>query len=170
MAYRTYIPQPPLSNLVDLFWSDEVHDPPHALECVLPTGRMEMVVTLLDDEIRVSDRRDRRRPRGFRGGLVCGAHSGHFVIDTARPSSVVGVHFKPGGSFPFLGVPASELRDANVPLEALWGPKAGRLRERLLEAETPEGQVPRPRRGSPGAATKAAGAASRRRLRARGVR
>jgi AraC-like DNA-binding protein len=35
-------------------------------------------------------------------------------------------------------MPASELHDVQVPLDALWGSTAGELRDRLLEAETPE--------------------------------
>lgn len=136
MTYLTYIPQPPLSELVDLFWADKGYDPPHAKERVFPSGTMELVVNLLNDEIRVSDRRERDRPRSFRGALICGAHSGHFVIDTTHRASMVGVHFKPGGAFPFLGLPASELRDTNVSLETLWGSKADELRDQLLEAET----------------------------------
>jgi AraC-like DNA-binding protein len=46
------------------------------------------------------------------------------------------VHFKPGGAFPFLGIPAADLADNHVDLETLWGPSAGRLRERLCEART----------------------------------
>jgi AraC-like DNA-binding protein len=50
--------------------------------------------------------------------------------------SVVGVHFKPGGAFPFLGVPAGELRNAQVPLDALWGRQARELTEQILGATT----------------------------------
>jgi AraC-like DNA-binding protein len=60
------------------------------------------------------------------------------VIDTASQASTVGVHFKAGGPQPFLGVSAGELRDADVPLDALWGTKATELRGRLLEAQMPE--------------------------------
>ncbi len=48
----------------------------------------------------------------------------------------MGVHFRPGGAFPFLGAPASELADAHVDLEGIWGTSAMDLRERLCEAKT----------------------------------
>src|SRR5262249_5650115 len=49
-----------------------------------------------------------------------------------------GVAFKPGGTAPFMRVPAHETCDADVPLEALWGQRrAGTLRERLLESDSP---------------------------------
>jgi hypothetical protein len=47
---------------------------------------------------------------------------------------MIGVHFKPGGAFPFLGLPASELADTHVDLETIMGPAARELRERLSEA------------------------------------
>jgi AraC-like DNA-binding protein len=70
--------------------------------------------------------------------LIGGAHSEFFVIDTASQASVIGVHFKPGGAFPFFKLPASELHNTHVSLETLWGALANDLREQLLEATTPE--------------------------------
>jgi len=138
MIYRTYIPRPPLSDFVNLFWLYECHDPPHAKERVLPTGTMELVIDLREEELRVYDGQNPEQFRSFRTTIICGAHSEPFVIDTASQASVMGVHFKPGGAFPFLRLPAGELRNAHVSLETLWGGKAVELRDRLLEAETPE--------------------------------
>jgi AraC-like DNA-binding protein len=115
-------PRPSLSEFVELFWLYEGDPRPHARERVLPTGTLELVIDLRD---------------GVGGAVICGAHSQSFVLDTARQVAVLGVHFKPGGAFPFLRPPAGELHDAHVPLDALWGPRAAELRERVLEAPTP---------------------------------
>jgi len=123
---------------VELFWSYEGPGPPHAKERCLPTGTVELVVDLRKDELRVYGGQDHERFRSFRTALICDAHSEPFVIDTASQASVMGVHFRPGGAFPFLGLPAEELRNAHASLETLWGAKAAELRDRLLEAETPE--------------------------------
>ncbi len=138
MTYRTYIPQPPLSDFVDLFWLYEGHDPPHAKERLLPTGTVELVTDLREEELRVYDGQNRGQFQSFRTALVCGPHSEPFVIDAASQDQILGVHFKPGGAFPFLGLPATELHNAHVSLEVLWGTKAAELRDRLLEAGTPE--------------------------------
>ncbi|MBJ6765533.1 helix-turn-helix transcriptional regulator [Myxococcaceae bacterium JPH2] len=51
------------------------------------------------------------------------------------PPGTIGLHFKPGGAYPFFGVPISELTNRVVPIEALWSRAEGqRLRERLTEA------------------------------------
>ena len=138
MVYLVHTPKPPLSDFVELFWSNEGYNPPHARERILPTGTTELVINLLNDEIRVSDRRNLHRPRSFRRSLICGPHSEYFVIDTTQQSSMVGIHFKPGGNFPCLRLPASELRDTSESLDVLWGSDADELRDQLLEAETPE--------------------------------
>jgi catechol 2,3-dioxygenase-like lactoylglutathione lyase family enzyme len=137
MVSPTHIPRTPLSDFVEVFWQYDGLDPSHARERCVPTGTMEIVVDLRDDEMRAYDRRSAYRPQKLRGPLVCGAHSGFFVIDTTGQASTIGVHFKPGGAFPFLA-PAGELGDALVPLESLWGAKAAKLRDRLLDAATAE--------------------------------
>jgi AraC-like DNA-binding protein len=138
MILRTYIPRPPLSEFVDLFWHCEGTPPAHAQERLLPDGSMELVFNLRDDLLRVYEPQKTKSFRSFRGAVVCGPRSEFFVIDTAQQRSLVGVHFKPGGAFPFLGLPANELQGTHVSLETLWGTQAADVRERLLEATTVE--------------------------------
>lgn len=136
--HRTYIPQPPLSAFVDMFWLYEGQQQQHARERRLPDGSMELVINLREDTLRVYDRQHHDQFQSFRGGLISGAHSEFIVLDTTCLSSIIGIHFKPGGAFPFLTLPAGELHDEIVSLETLWGTTASDLREQLLEASTPE--------------------------------
>ena len=136
MNVQTYFPPPPLSDFVDRFWFYQGYTQPHAKERLLPTGTIELVINLREDELRVYDRQDPQRFRRFPGAMICGAQTDYFVIDTAHQESILGVHFKRGGAFPFLKLPAHELRNEHVSLEVLWGITAGELRERLLEART----------------------------------
>ena len=137
MAYHTYTPSPLLSNFVEVIWFYEGFTPAHAKERKLPDGQMGLVINLREDSFRTYDRHDPRKFETSRGCLVSGVQSEFIVIDTANQASILGVHFKPGGGFPFFGMPASELHDVQVPLDALWGSTAAELRERLLETETP---------------------------------
>lgn len=125
MLHRAIVPPPPLSDFVALLWLYEGFAPPHPKERLLPTGTVELVI-------------DMRAETAGNGAVVCGAHSQFFEIETAVEASVVGVHFKPGGAFPFFAPPLGELRNLNVGLDDLWGTHAGDLRERLLLARTPE--------------------------------
>lgn len=119
-----------------MLWYYENAIPPHEKERVLPTGTVEMVINLHDDALRVYDGINPERLENLGGSLVCGAHSGFFVIDTASQARSMGVAFKPGGALPFLGLSAGELQDTHVPLDALWESGAETLRYRLLEAAT----------------------------------
>jgi AraC-like DNA-binding protein len=136
MFYRSYIPAPPLCQFIDRFWlcSDT---PEHPRERILPSGTIELVINLQGDEIRIYDPSDPDCSRRYSGAVVSGPYRRFFVIDPQQHASIMGVHFRPGGATPFLGVSARELTDAHVDLENLWGPTAAELRERLWTATTP---------------------------------
>jgi len=59
----------PLSDFVEMLWQYDGPDPPHARERCLPTGTVEIVVSLRDDA-RAYDRQNASRPRGFCGELA----------------------------------------------------------------------------------------------------
>src|SRR5262249_28508713 len=136
MFLRTYTPGPPLDAYIDRFWlfSDT---PPHPRERILPSGTVQLVINLTDDEIRIFDASDPVRPRRYSGSAVAGPYSNFFQIDPLVHASLIGVHFRPGRAVPVLGVPVSELADTHVDLENLWGRPAAELRERLCTAATP---------------------------------
>ena len=127
-------PKPPLTEFVDSFWLYKGQHPQHTTERILPTGTFELVINLRQNELRFYDGERRENCSRFSGAVVSGAHGHGFT--PAEETSIIGVHFKPGGAFPFLGLPAGELADTHVDLETLWGPSAVRLREHLYEART----------------------------------
>ena len=138
MLIRHYVPRPPLSDFVDLFWLYQGYTQPHHKERLLPNGSMELVVNLKDDQARVYDPRNSSRFQATHGAILIGVQSEFFVIDTAQQMSVIGVHFKPGGAFPFFKLPAGEFHNQHLSLDRAWGTAAHHLRDRLLEAPTPE--------------------------------
>jgi AraC-like DNA-binding protein len=138
MMHSTYIPGPPLSDFVDMFWFYEGGVPQHAKERVLPSGCAQLFVNLQEDRFRVYDPQDQDKCISFRGCLMSGPHSEFVVIDTANQASIIGIAFKPGGAFPFFNSPARGLHNLQVPLELLWGRQANDLRGQLLEAKTTE--------------------------------
>lgn len=95
--------------------------PPHRIAHLLPAGTLEVVIDLDDDQIRIH--RDGRVAR-HGGAVVSGAYRSYFSTDTRMPGARIGVHFRPGGAWPFLGVPPGELADTHVDLAALWGARA----------------------------------------------
>lgn len=130
MFYLTYSPGPPISEFVDYFWLFEGGQTPRK-ERIVPSGTMELVINLRDDEVRIYDPDQPEKHRRFSGAVQSGTYSSIFVVDAMQHESMLGVHFKPGGAFPFLGALASELSDAHANLADLWGRSALDLRERL---------------------------------------
>jgi AraC-like DNA-binding protein len=122
MSSFVYVPRPPLSHFVEMIWLYEHYGAGHPRERVLPTGTTELVIDLDGDH---------------RAPVIAGPSSEFFTITTADRPSLLGVHFRPGGAFPFMRPPAGELHNLQVSLDALWGRRADELRDRVLEARTP---------------------------------
>jgi AraC-like DNA-binding protein len=115
-----YAPRAPLSEFVALFWHWRGHTAPRSTERLLPMATMELVVRL---------------GGGKPGGGVSGPHSEVFFLERTADDELLGVHFKPGGALPFLGVPAGDLHNRSVTLDDLWGERnAARIVARLYEA------------------------------------
>ena len=77
----------------------------------------------------------------FRNGgradlTVIGPRTRALLKDASGFVSAVSLSFKPAWSAALLGVPAHELTDAFVSLEALWGPSARDLAGELLDAKS----------------------------------
>ncbi|HUO66944.1 MAG TPA: DUF6597 domain-containing transcriptional factor, partial [Gammaproteobacteria bacterium] len=117
-----YTPRGPLSDFVALFWHWRGHSSPRSTERLLPMPTMELVFQLGGGRI---------------GGGVAGPHSEVFFIERSAQDELLGVHFKAGGAFPFLGVPAGDLHNCYVDIADLWGElRAASIVARLREAST----------------------------------
>jgi AraC-like DNA-binding protein len=109
----------------------------HPHETILPTGTFEMVFNLREDELRIYAASDPGRCHRFSGAVISGPYAGSFMSDAAEEATILGVHFKPGGAFAVLGLPAGEFANTHVDLRTIWGPAADTLRERLCALSQP---------------------------------
>lgn len=130
-------PRPPLDSFVEWFWVYKSAAPGHAKERALPDGCAAIIINLQEDQTRIYDRKDFSLRERFNGSVFVGPQTEFCVIDTAEQTDITGIHFKPGGAYPFFAPPIDELRGSHLPLDSLWGNFARDLRERLLEATTP---------------------------------
>lgn len=88
----------------------------------LPDGRTSLVFRVLDE--------------GRRGDVsLAGPRTSARVKDLQGVARAVVIKFKPGWTAPLFSVPANEVADRIVPLEALWGYAGADLYGRLVEAE-----------------------------------
>jgi AraC-like DNA-binding protein len=134
VKYLSIAPAPLLAQFIERFWYSS-NAPVHQKVRIVPSGTIELVFNLNEDELGFYDKEQPASCKSFSGAIFSGAHARPLFVDTRE--HVVGVHFKPGGAFRFLGVPAGELADTHVDLEALWGRSAKDLREQLCEAANP---------------------------------
>lgn len=137
MIYQTtYQPRSPLSQFIEVLWMREGDNLPQSQSRLLPIGSMELVINLHEDRIPLFDCHSRAPIGSTNGSMLCGAHSQGFIINNERKISMMGVHFKPGGSASFFALPAGELYNQRISLDELWQGRATELRDRLLEAST----------------------------------
>jgi len=135
VLYLCFRPGPPLDEFVDHFWLIDGGQAPR-LEKILPSGTNELVVNLKNNEIHIHEVDQPERYRRFAGAVFSGTYSRSFVCNALQHEAMMGVHFRPGGAFPFLGTEASELTNAHANLADLWGRPGLELRERLCTAAT----------------------------------
>jgi AraC-like DNA-binding protein len=136
VLYLKHSPLAPLAGFVDHLWLLAGAQLPHR-ERILPSGTIELVVNLHENEMRIYDPENPQRCRRFPGAVLSGTYSQAFVCDATQHESIMGVHFRPGGAFPFLNEAANELTNMHVDLADLCGRAAIELRERLCAATMP---------------------------------
>lgn len=137
MLFRSYVPNTPLSEFIEDFWLYEDYEGEHPHETILPSGTFEIVFNLREDELRIYGPSDPGKCRRFSGAVISGPYAGSFMSDAMEEGAILGVHFKPGGAFPVLGLPAGEFINAHVELRTIWGQAANMLRERLCGLSRP---------------------------------
>jgi AraC-like DNA-binding protein len=109
-----------------------------ALERIMPTAGVDLMVNLFEDEFRTYHGADLTEVHRVPGAILGGPHSSSTVIDTLEMRRTVSVMFETGSALGFFGIPMSEARDQLVPLEAVWGGFGSTMRARVLEMSTPE--------------------------------
>jgi AraC-like DNA-binding protein len=117
--YREWAPPPALAPWVRRIWELTVPGAGGPGR-VLPDGCMDIVV--MGGEL-----------------LVAGPDTGPVPIARRDGETVTGIRFHPGAGPAVLGPAASELRDARVPLDAVWGRDGRQLEERVVAASPPAG-------------------------------
>jgi AraC-like DNA-binding protein len=138
MIYQIYQSRSPLSQYIEYLWYWEGNNLPKSRSRLLPIGSMELVIDLRDDKIPLFDLYSQATCGSTKGARICGVHSEGFIIYKNQKTSVIGAHFKPGGSTALFTLPAGELHNQIISLEELWKQGATELRDRLLEEPTVE--------------------------------
>jgi AraC-like DNA-binding protein len=136
MAYIRHIPSPPLNAYIDDLYYLAGPAPCQCLK-VLPMPSLHLMVNC--GPVFQVYRPYEPKPFAQCADSWCvGLWNQYHTVDWPSNVRLFGVHFKPGGAYPFLRLPLSELHGQVVSLEALWGRYAAEVRERLHAAPTVE--------------------------------
>jgi len=137
MQLIRYRPAPPLDRYVEWFWCSYREHPQACGEHMLPSGRAQLVFLLHEQTVTCRPGAS-AESLAWTGSLVHGPQCGHFTVAAKPPGAALGVSFRPGAAGAVLGAPLGELADRHVALGALWGTRAGAVREQLLAARGPQ--------------------------------
>lgn len=110
-------------------------------ERILPDATASLWVNLNEDEFRTYGGVDQQTVTRVPGAALDGPHDRATVLDIEAGRSHVWASFAPGVAPPFFDASPSAAVNLLVPVEDLWGRDGAVLRERLLDAATPEGKL-----------------------------
>lgn len=131
MKLLCHAPRPPLCRWVEMIWHYESAPVPFALEKLMPTGRVDLIINLTDEALRIYDPKDVHQIEHYRGPLFSGVQGSFSVIDASQQTLIMGVAFKPGGAHVLPGFCIQEISDAHLSAADVWGPQAQLLWEEL---------------------------------------
>ena len=140
MRLTAFPPSRALAPYVELIWMLDGR-PTYHHEKVLPNGALELIFNLGSPH-KVVDPTDFRRFTLYRKSWVAGLQEKFLIIQATHGSNLVGVRFRPGGGYPFLHFPIAELTNRVVECGDLLTSWASRVRDRLLETDTPQERLP----------------------------
>src|SRR5689334_19816265 len=80
-------------------------------------------------------------PAVLADGWFMGVWTRRFLVEYPARVRLLGVHFKPWGISPFAGLPATELRDRWVPVDAVWPRSLDRIRNQAGDSASATGTL-----------------------------
>ena len=117
MGYREHAPPAALEPWLECLWEREAVDA--SPQRVLPDGCIDVVWT------------------EAAGTRLVGANTTAFLVSLRPGMRIAGARLRPGAAVSLLGIAAESVRDARLPLEAVWREDGARLAAALDEQPNP---------------------------------
>jgi AraC-like DNA-binding protein len=139
MEYVGQVPAPPLDRFIDDIYC-LTGIPRHRLMTVPPMPSAHLFINL-GGPVRLWDSDPSVPPVVFTDGWFMGVWTRRFLFEYPARVRLVGVHFKPWGMSPFVDMPATELRDRWVPVDAVWQRSLDRIRNQVGDIASTTGTL-----------------------------
>lgn len=131
MIYRIQIPAAPLSFFIEHFFYYEGYQAEHIMEKFLPDGSMDLLIDLTEKPKKLFHNEEGTTYTTYKRSWISGMKTEYILID-ASVSSMIGVHFRPGGAYPFFDFPLNELNNLTIEMDTLWNKEIHDIREAIL--------------------------------------
>jgi len=130
-----YRPRPPLADYVEFFGHWRKRGAGYRSRA-LPRGAVTVIFDVGQRQQLDMYSADGRTRLAIPPAVIAGPHSASYITEIAADEPIIAVHFRPGGAFPFLGIPLGDLEGAGAGLEEIWGRGGRELHEHLIEASS----------------------------------
>jgi AraC-like DNA-binding protein len=134
LKFTSHILTPILDKHIDSIFHFKDFMPDHSVERVVPTGHIFLIIELDGIPRNTFDNETLKPDRSFTKAWISGMHTRYISISAHEKSEMFVVQFKSTGAYPFLHIPAYELKDKILPADKILGNDISRLRKRLLSA------------------------------------
>jgi AraC-like DNA-binding protein len=139
MEYVSRVPAPPLDLFIDdIYCLTGV--PRHRRMNVPPMPSAHLFINL-GGPARLRDSDPSVPSAVLADGWFMGVWTRRFLVEYPARVRLAGVHFKPWGISPFAGLPATELRDRWVPVDAVWPRSLDRIRNQAGDSASATGTL-----------------------------
>jgi AraC-like DNA-binding protein len=134
MTITVHLPSPPLNAYINYLWYCDGPTPYPRLK-ILPMPSLHLMVNF-GDAYNVYGT-DQAGPLAMCAeSWSVGLWNTYHLMDRPPNMQLINVSFKLGEAYPFFQLPLSELHNSIVPLDAIWGHSAARIREQVYAAPT----------------------------------
>lgn len=131
-------PDAALSPFINFFWYHQDATFEYSRDKLLPDGTVQLIIDLTPSPKKLFHSEYSSEFTEYTCAWISGGHTKYIVIEAAKNSNMIGVAFKPGGSYNFFGIPMSEIKNRVVSLSDFAPQLLSPLRDLLLEKQTPD--------------------------------
>ncbi len=136
MEFHRHVPGPPLDRFVDHFWLVAARGLPHPRQVLFPDGGITVHFNFADPP-GLADRTT-GEVRRFATSWISGERTLPYTLVMPENVRTLGIRFRPGAAFPFLGgIPAHDVTGRVVELADVIGPIADETLEEMGDGLDP---------------------------------